>query len=445
MLNIAINKVKMPKRAVSFADDIETRVFKRDKKEIDEDFDIPMEEDVVRERPEKTDEQEEEKKKFHTLESDEEEEEDHKRLDTRKVEGQEDCGVDFDGSIKITAFNMKEDEEEGHFDETGNFIFDKKVKDVQDAWLDGIDWSLVKKRAGDQWEGDKEEENGEENEAEEEAAQVMTDSRKKEIFEELVVLLQPNQTIAKALADIKKKKKLTAAEERKLRWAAKKAGKAFEQTDGQKESAKLSGLADELISAGFMDAYEWHREKINFLLQRIVRPVVPADEVDMFSDEPATSSAADPILEDPGEEEAVKWEYKSNEEAKVEGIRQQDNQRCSNFVNSSLSEFCVFHVMTAARKLSAKRGVFNALTCGPNVGGLNLPTKTSTPKSSMLLSRPGIAGGGLATPNGSPLLRDTMRPADSNHLVTPTSSLKVTTKEEQKSALNDLISQNVRV
>uniref|UniRef100_A0A8R1E567 GYF domain-containing protein n=1 Tax=Caenorhabditis japonica TaxID=281687 RepID=A0A8R1E567_CAEJA len=285
----------MPKRAVSFADDIETRVFKRDKKEIDEDFDIPMEEDVVRERPEKTDDQEEEKKKFHTLESDEEEEEDHKRLDTRKVEGQEDCGVDFDGSIKITAFNMKEDEEEGHFDETGNFIFDKKVKDVQDAWLDGIDWSLVKKRAGDQWEGDKEE-NGEENEEEE----------------------APNQTIAKALADIKKKKKLTAAEERKLRWAAKKAGKAFEQTDGQKESTKLSGLADELISAGFMDAYEWHREKINFLLQRIVRPVVPADEVDMFSDEPATSSAADPILEDPGEEEAVKWEYKSNEEAKVE-------------------------------------------------------------------------------------------------------------------------------
>lgn len=42
----------MPKRAVSFADDIETRVFKRDKKELDnEDFDIPMEEDVVRERP----------------------------------------------------------------------------------------------------------------------------------------------------------------------------------------------------------------------------------------------------------------------------------------------------------------------------------------------------------------------------------------------------------
>ncbi|VDM55914.1 unnamed protein product [Angiostrongylus costaricensis] len=33
-----------------------------------------------------------------------------------------------------------------------------------------------------------------------------------------------------------------------------------------------------------------------------------------------------------------------------------DGQKCSNFVNISLSEFCVHHVMKEARKLSAKRG-----------------------------------------------------------------------------------------
>lgn len=303
----------MPKRAVSFADDIETRVFKRDKKEIDnEDLDIPMEEDVVKERP-VDDEGEEDKKKFHTLESDEEEEEDHKRLDTRKVEGQEDCDMDFDGSIKITAFNMKEDEEDGHFDETGNFVFDKKQKDVQDAWLDGIDWSLVKKRAGDQWEGDGEKKEDEDGEPE---PVTMSDARKKEIFEQLVQALQPNQSIARALSELKKKKGMSAAEERKLRWAAKKAGKEFQPTDGQKETALLSGLADELISAGFMDAYEWHREKINFLLQKMISTA--ADELDMFSDEPAAStSAAASVPEE--EEDSVKWEYKANEEAKIEG------------------------------------------------------------------------------------------------------------------------------
>uniref|UniRef100_A0A1I7UZ24 GYF domain-containing protein n=1 Tax=Caenorhabditis tropicalis TaxID=1561998 RepID=A0A1I7UZ24_9PELO len=305
----------MPKRAVSFADDIETRVFKRDKKGLDnEDLDIPMEEDIVKERP-ADDDTEEDKKKFHTLESDEEEEEDHKRLDTRKVEGQEECDVDFDGSIKITAFNMKEDEEDGHFDETGNFVFDKKQKDVQDAWLDGIDWSLVKKKAGDQWEGEGEKKS---DDGEEPEPVTMNDIRKKEIFEELVQILQPNQSIAKALSDLKKKKGLSAAEERKLRWAAKKAGKEFQPTDGQKETARLSGLADELISAGFMDAYEWHREKINFLLQRMISTA--ADELDMFSDEPATSSApaaSASAMEE--EEDSVKWEYKANEEAKIEG------------------------------------------------------------------------------------------------------------------------------
>lgn len=45
-----------------------------------------------------------------------------------QVEGQEECDMDFEGTTKITAFNMKEDLEEGHFDSTGNFIFNKKEK-----------------------------------------------------------------------------------------------------------------------------------------------------------------------------------------------------------------------------------------------------------------------------------------------------------------------------
>ncbi|CAB3402192.1 unnamed protein product [Caenorhabditis bovis] len=310
----------MPKRAVSFADDIEYRSFKRDRRELenlekDENFDLPMEEgdEPVKNRPDNN-EEEEPKEKFHTLESDEEEEEDHKRLDVNKVEGQEDSTMDFDGTIKITAFNMKEDMEDGHFDETGNFIFDKKEKEIQDAWLDGIDWSTVKKKAGDQWEGDDKKE-----ESDDFAPPVMSDLRKKEILEALSKILKPNQTIAKALTELKKKKGLTAAEERKMRWAAKKAGKTFEQTDGQKETAELSGLADELISAGFMDAYEWHKEKIEFMLQKMNKTAV--DDLDMFSDEPVQSSSK-PSTENVGmDDEEVKWEYKENDEpgTKVQG------------------------------------------------------------------------------------------------------------------------------
>ncbi|WKX88855.1 hypothetical protein Q1695_008473 [Nippostrongylus brasiliensis] len=42
-----------------------------------------------------------------------------------------------------------------------------------------------------------------------------------------------------------------------------------------------------------------------------------------------------------------------------------DGQRCSNFVNTSLSEFCVHHVMKEVRKLAANRGTFNSLTSLP--------------------------------------------------------------------------------
>ncbi|CAI5445485.1 unnamed protein product [Caenorhabditis angaria] len=303
----------MPKRAVSFADDIETRTFKRDRLDIeglekDEDFDMPMEE----KNEQKIDEEEDDKKKHHTLESDEEEEEDHKRLDMKKVEGQEETTMDFEGNIKITAFNMKEDLEEGHFDETGNFIYDKKEKDLQDAWLDGIDWSTVKKRAGDQWEGENGKKDGEDDDDEENAPVTMSDLRKKEIFEQLVELLKPNQTVAKALTELKKKKGLSAAEERKLRWAAKKAGKSLEETDGQKETTKLSGLADELISAGFMDAYEWHKEKIAFLLQKMTNTAV--DDLDMFSDEPAVATSSTSATNQNDLDDEVKWEYKENDE-----------------------------------------------------------------------------------------------------------------------------------
>ncbi|UMM22923.1 hypothetical protein L5515_003889 [Caenorhabditis briggsae] len=120
------------------------------------------------------------------------------------------------------------------------------------------------------------------------------------------------------------------------------------------------------------------------------------------------------------------------------GTRQQDGQRCSNYVNTSLSEFCVFHVMSAARKLSAKRGVFNAVTGGPNVGGLSFNKKPTASKSQTPI-RNGLISSGLSS--GSPMLRDTMRPANTNTLTTPTTVLKQITKEEEKSSFNDMLNQ----
>ncbi|CAJ0577862.1 unnamed protein product, partial [Mesorhabditis spiculigera] len=243
--------------------------------------------------PKLDDQDEEVDKKKHTLDSDEEEDEDHKRMDLRKVDGQEDGTMDFEGDIKITPFNMKEDEEEGHFDESGNFICDKKEEANDPTFLKNNDDDL-----------------------DDVLAPTLDDGRLKEIFKRLMELLKPNQTITKALSEIRKTKKLTPAEERKLRWAAKKAGKAMEENPDQGIMSELSALADELISAGHMDAYEWNREKVEFNFKKL--ETVAVDDLDMFADEPAPSSSATngqaAALDD-----EILWEYQDSADGKIEG------------------------------------------------------------------------------------------------------------------------------
>ncbi|ETN76561.1 hypothetical protein NECAME_11595 [Necator americanus] len=361
----------MPKRVVSFADDIASGSGTSKRIALSNDdgdeFDLPEGDER---RPDQQ-ENEEEVKKKHTLDSDEEEEDDHKKLDMRKVEGQEDSTLDFDGSTKITAFNMKEDLEDGHFDETGNFIFDKKEKEIKDAWLDDIDWSTVKEKAGDQWE--------QTNDADDDgvAPPTLNDIRRKEIFTSLVSLMKPNHTVAKTLTDLKKAKGslqhlfvliphvrtfvsielwkpqsiseilqlfsgLSAAEERKLRWKAKKEGKTINETDSQKDTSIISGLADELISAGHMDVYEWTREKFEFLLKKLEGSAV--DSLDMFSDEPASNSSAPTESESILDEEEQKWEYKDSQTSEIQGpfsssemARRQQNGKLS---SSGLARKC---------------------------------------------------------------------------------------------------------
>ena len=58
--------------------------------------------------------------------------------------GQEDETLEFDGETKITPFNMKDELEEGYFDGSGMYIWNKKDADeVKDSWLDSVDWVKV--------------------------------------------------------------------------------------------------------------------------------------------------------------------------------------------------------------------------------------------------------------------------------------------------------------
>lgn len=58
----------------------------------------------------------------------------------RMFDGQEKATITFDGETKITAFNMEEEMQQGHFDKEGTFIFKKEKEEIKDSWLDNIDW-----------------------------------------------------------------------------------------------------------------------------------------------------------------------------------------------------------------------------------------------------------------------------------------------------------------
>jgi hypothetical protein len=89
---------------------------------------------------------------FHSIDSDDEEEYEKtkvvKALDVdEEVEGIEESTIERDGEIQITAFNLRDEEEDGTFDASGNFVWKKKdeVKDKvrqrsmmiqSDLWLE---------------------------------------------------------------------------------------------------------------------------------------------------------------------------------------------------------------------------------------------------------------------------------------------------------------------
>lgn len=202
------------------------------------------------------------KSKKHTLDSDEEDEIDnYGKLDLDKIEGQEDATMDYEGKIKIMPFNIKDDLEEGHFNEDGAFIYDKKQNMIKDAWLDNIEWDKVKEDAGRNWKKFHREKNIDISEQKESNIDVRS------IYSRLLEILNGEDTIAGTLKKLNNEKGLSATEERKRRWAAKKAGINMSEDDVcSKKVIELTSLTDSLISLGQMEAYQYGSVKIKQLI-----------------------------------------------------------------------------------------------------------------------------------------------------------------------------------
>lgn len=259
------------------------------------------------------DEQEGEKKfgkKFkHTLDSDEEDDEvdaeKYNIMDGDQIEGTEKSTIEFDGDIKITPFNMDEELETGHFDKEGTYIFEKET-DIRDNWLDNINWSSVDNQK-------KSNKTNEEDEEEEIPASVNTG----ELYSQLVELMQPGESIQKAIQRYGKSCQRTKkGQKRKL--DSKSSEDDDESNVAKGNMLKLISIADKLLSSGDMDIYERKFEELKLHLNKAKQGEMPDN--DMFSDDFNSKASGSAAKVEPLNDE-VQWEFKweDKEDAPIYG------------------------------------------------------------------------------------------------------------------------------
>lgn len=228
-------------------------------------------------------------KEKHTLDSDEEDDEKEEIMHEDDIEGQEEGDVGYDEGITITPFNMREELEEGHFDKEGTYIFAKEGQ-IRDEWMDNIDWVRIKETEGNVAANFRED-----SDSEPEPVDV------KSIYSQMLDYIKPGESVAKALRRLggSKGKQVSSSQ----RWKAKKqktenqATEAEAQIQKDKEDfLKLTGLADQIVQSGNMEAYEMTHEKLNFELKKSEKPSdkerlnIPEgtdedDALDMFADD----------------------------------------------------------------------------------------------------------------------------------------------------------------
>jgi CD2 antigen cytoplasmic tail-binding protein 2 len=164
---------------------------------------------------------------------------------------------------KVDAFNMRAEQEEGRFDEAGNFVRKAADPDAKhDTWLEGVSKKDMKKAA----------EAHEKREAElrkkrlEDDAMLLPD-----ILRALILRLEKGETVLEALARLGKGQMKT---KKVPKWKLKKQKGGAMDVDKEKEAEDpaqvkirdavnaITGAADQLLTRGQTEIYEQEREML---------------------------------------------------------------------------------------------------------------------------------------------------------------------------------------
>lgn len=172
---------------------------------------------------------------------------------------------------RVDAFNMKAEQEEGRFDDAGNFV--RKAADpdaVHDSWLEGVSKKDMKKAA----------EAHEKREAERRQKRLEDDSMLlSDILRTLILRLEKGESVLEALGRLAKGQK---KEKKVPKWKLKKQKKTDDamEVDAAKEVEDpeqvkireavnaITGSADQLLTRGQTEIYEQEREMLIRQYQR---------------------------------------------------------------------------------------------------------------------------------------------------------------------------------
>ncbi|KAI7825454.1 hypothetical protein BX661DRAFT_184607 [Kickxella alabastrina] len=187
----------------------------------------------------------------------------------KRAEGGDSEDDEGEGKVRIEAFNMKDDLEEGQFDANGNFVWNKKdPQTYQDSWLDGISKTAIERARESKAKQDREPpQNNYSNSGSSTAVPWDTVSND-DISLAIINLLQPRETVLNALARIGGPKKKV-----KNKWSKKAKAKAKAATDedggdGEQERERrgaieqLTELADRAMARGLVNIYDETYEQL---------------------------------------------------------------------------------------------------------------------------------------------------------------------------------------
>lgn len=199
-----------------------------------------------------------------------------KGFDRSEIEGEDlieeeldEDDYDEEGNLKIEAFNMNEElEEGGEIDEAGNFVRKLDPERFHDSWLEGVSRNEIEaaRRAHER------KERKAQIEEKEAAANAMTET---DIYVEIVNILRPSESVVGALQRLgggKKGGAKGAKQVKKKSWQKSKAtdmetdltGAAETEDEVKRRQAieKLTDLCDKMMAMGHFDIYEETYEQV---------------------------------------------------------------------------------------------------------------------------------------------------------------------------------------